>query len=137
MTEIKKNSGKNKGIRHALTVEQQKAFIEAISTYSEYYHWYPLFVTLLGTGMRIGECIGLTWKDVDFKRRFISVNHSATYYTRNGTAGFGISKPKTEAGIRSIPLMDTVYDSMKNEYDRRKREGFCVYELDGFTGFVF
>lgn len=108
MTEIKRNRGKNKGIRHALTVEQQKAFMEAVRTFPEYYHWYPLFATLLGTGMRIGECTGLTWKDVDFKKRSISVNHAATYYTRNGVAGFAISKPKTEAGIRHIPMMDTV-----------------------------
>lgn len=33
MAEIKKNSKKNKGIRHALTVEQQKAFIEAVKTF--------------------------------------------------------------------------------------------------------
>lgn len=35
MAEIKRNSGKNKGIRHALTVEQQKAFIEAVKTFPE------------------------------------------------------------------------------------------------------
>lgn len=60
MAEIKKNSGKNKGIRHALSVEQQKAFIDAIRYSPGYYHWYLPFVTLLGTGMRIGECTGLT-----------------------------------------------------------------------------
>lgn len=137
MAEIKKNSGKNKGIRHSLAVEQQKAFIDVIRYSPEYYHWYPLFVMLLGTGMRIGECVGITWKDVDFKQRSIHVNHSATYYTRNGRAGFEISEPKTEKGKRKIPIMDTVYDALKNEYDRQKRDGFCVYELDGYTGFIF
>ena len=56
LAEIKRNSGKNKGIRHALTIEQQQAFMDTIRTFPEYYHWYPLFATLLGTGMRIGEC---------------------------------------------------------------------------------
>jgi hypothetical protein len=69
-----------------------------------------------------------SWKDIDFNKRSISVNHSATYYTRNGKASFGISKPKTEAGIRHIPMMDTVYNALKNEYDRQKRDGFCAYE---------
>ena len=130
MAEIKKNSGKNKGIRHALTVEQQKAFIDAIRYSPEYYHWYPLFVTLLGTGMRIGECIGLRWKDVDFKHRNINVNHAVTYYTRREKVCFGVSKPKTEAGTRLIPMM-------KNEYDRQKKDGFCVAEVDGMNGFIF
>lgn len=137
MAEIKKNSGKNKGIRHALTVEQQKAFIDAIRYSPEYYHWYPLFVTLLGTGMRIGECIGLRWKDVDFKHRNINVNHAVTYYTRREKVCFGVSKPKTEAGTRLIPMMDTVYDALKNEYDRQKKDGFCVAEVDGMNGFIF
>jgi len=137
LAEIKKNCGKNKGIRHALTLEQQKAFIETVKSYPEFYHWYPLFATLLGTGMRIGECVGLTWKDVDFKKRSISVNHAATYYMRDGVACFAISAPKTEAGIRYIPMMDAVYDALKNEYDRQKREGFSVCELEGYSGFVF
>ena len=137
LAEIKRNSGKNKGIRHALTIEQQQAFMDTIRTFPEYYHWYPLFATLLGTGMRIGECTGLTWNDVDFKRRCISVNHAATYYTRNGVAGFAISRPKTEAGIRQIPMMDAVYNALKNEYDRQKKDGFCTYELDGVSGFIF
>ncbi|SHK77897.1 Site-specific recombinase XerD [Anaerocolumna jejuensis DSM 15929] len=137
MAELKKNSGKNKGIRHALTLVQQKAFIDAIRYFPEYVHWYPIFVTLLGTGMRIGECIGLRWKDVDFKHRCISVNHAVTYYTREGKAGFGVSKPKTEAGVRSIPLMDTVYNTLQNEYERQKRDGFCIAEVDGMNGFIF
>lgn len=137
MAKIKKNSKKNKGIRHALTVEQQKAFMEAVKTIPEYYHLYPLFVTLLGTGMRIGECTGLTWKDIGLKKRSISVNHSATHYMRKGTACFGISAPKTETGVRHIPMMGAVYDALQNEYERQKRDGFCTYELDGYTGFVF
>ena len=137
LKEIKKNSGKNKGIRHALTLQQQKAFIDEIRYSPDFYHWYPLFVTLLGTGMRISECIGLRWQDVDFKNRCISVNHAVTYYVRNNVSCFGVSMPKTETGIRTIPLMDAVYDALLNEYERQKKDGFCTYELEGMSGFVF
>ncbi len=27
-------------------------------------------------------------------------------------------------------MMDTVYNALKNEYDRQKRDGFCAYELE-------
>lgn len=137
MTEIKKTSKKNTGVRHALTVEQQKAFINAIRVSPEYVHWYPLFATLLGTGMRIGECAGLTWKNVDFDLRRIRVDHAATYYRRGEHVGFAITDVKTEAGVRYIPMMDAVYDALMNEYERQKRDGFSFYELDGMTGFVF
>ena len=45
--------------------------------------------------------------------------------------------PKTEAGVRNIPLIDPVYEALQNEYDRQKRDGFCTVELDGMTGFIF
>lgn len=137
MAEIKRNSGKNKGIRHALSLEQQKAFIDAIRYSTDYSHWYPLFVVLLGTGGRVGEIIGLRWKDVDFKHRSISINHSVSYYMRNGKSDYGVSKPKTEAGIRQIPMMDTVYEVLQQEYERQKEEGFCTFELEGMNGFIF
>ena len=55
MKEISRESGKNRGIRHALTVEQQRAFMEYIANHPIYYHWWPMFTVLLGTGCRIGD----------------------------------------------------------------------------------
>ena len=63
MKEISRESGKNRGIRHALTVEQQRAFMEYIANHPIYYHWWPMFTVLLGTGCRIGEALGLRWQD--------------------------------------------------------------------------
>lgn len=137
MAEIKKNSGKNKGIRHALTVEQQKAFIDAIRYSPEYYHWYPLFVTLLGTGMRIGEAIGLRWEDVDFTKNFISVNHTLVYRPIDGKSQFLISTPKTEAGNRQIPLLKPVREALMREYQIQKCTGANTSEIDGYSGFIF
>lgn len=55
MKEISRESSKNRGIRHALTVEQQRAFMEYIANHPIYYHWWPMFTVLLGTGCRIGD----------------------------------------------------------------------------------
>ncbi|MBP3295559.1 MAG: tyrosine-type recombinase/integrase, partial [Lachnospiraceae bacterium] len=64
--------------RHALTVPQQKAFLGFIQDNHQYHGWEPVITALLGTGMRIGECLGLRWDDVDFEQRSISVNHNLT-----------------------------------------------------------
>ena len=65
-------------------------------------HWKPLFTVLLGTGCRIGEVIGLRWKDIDYEKRMININHSVTYYPRREDTyrcEFRVSLPKTESGI--------------------------------------
>jgi integrase len=32
-----------------------------------------MFLTLSRTGIRLGECLGLQWKDIDFEDRFINI----------------------------------------------------------------
>ena len=59
MAELKKNLGMKTGVRHALTIPQQRAFMEYIATHPIYYHWWPIFTVFLGTGCRIGEVLGI------------------------------------------------------------------------------
>ena len=77
MAEIKKKEGKNKGICHALTLEQQRAFLNYVANSPVYVHWLPLFTALFGTGCRIGEMLGLRWEDIDYANKTISINHTA------------------------------------------------------------
>ena len=48
-----------------------------------------------------------------------------------------ISTPKTEAGERTIPMIDEVYDAFLEEYQIQKVLGFGTNEIDGFKNFVF
>ena len=137
MKEFKKGVKKNKGIRKALTQEETAAFLSYTMESETFSHWYPLFITMLGTGMRIGECAGLTWNDVDFRRKHINVDHAATYYKRNGKMCFDISTPKTNAGERKIPMIDKVYDALAGEYEKQKCKGFSDYKLKGYKKFIF
>lgn len=82
----------------------------------------------------------MRWDDVDMEKRVIDVNHSLTYYQRSDESyrcEFRVSKPKTEAGVRVIPMMKPVYDVLKDEYERQSEEGFCVANVDGMTNFIF
>lgn len=138
--EVKKRNGGSRKSRRALTVEQQRAFMEYVAQNPFFYHWYPFFVFLLGTGCRIGEAIGIRWDDVDMDKRIISINHSLTYYSRSDDSfkcEFRVSEPKTEAGNREIPMMKPVYDILKEELERQEEEGFCVENVDGMTNFIF
>ena len=141
MAQVKKLPGRNHGVRHALTLEQQRAFIRYIENNERFESWVTLFKFLLGTGCRIGEAIGIRWDDIDFEKRIISINHSLVYYSReykgHGICSFAVSLPKTEAGIRMIPILDTVYEALKREYAFQEENGFNETEIDGMSGFVF
>ena len=139
MKEISRESGKNRGVRHALTIEQQRCFMEYIANHPIYYHWWPMFTVLLGTGCRIGEALGLRWQDLDFENRVISINHSLVYYPANGSnkCVLRVSLPKTDAGIRTIPMLDIVKDAFEMLYEEQKENGFNETEIDGMTGFIF
>lgn len=70
----------------------------------------------------------------------ISINHSLTYYPRREetyVCEFRVSKPKTEAGTRTIPMMEQVYQILKQEYEKQVEEGFCISKVDGITNFIF
>lgn len=139
MAEVAKKTGMHRGIRHALTVDQQRAFMDYIANHPVYVHWWPLFTILLGTGCRIGEAIGLRWEDVDFENRVISINHTVTYYPTAGTRTFvfHVHEPKTDAGKRTIPLLDIVKDAFDILKEEEKENGANHQKIDGYTGFIF
>lgn len=59
----------------------------------------PLVVTALHTGFRASELLSLTWKDVDFQERSITVR---TAYAKNGES-------------RSVPPMNDVLTAILEE----------------------
>ena len=140
IAEIKKKQKGRPEPRHALSIEEQREFLNWLDR-PEYSRWKPLFVVMFGTGCRVGEVIGLRWSDLDFKNGSISVNHSITYYPRSDKGyrcEFKVTLPKTEAGIRQIPMLEKVEEAFKLEKSNQKQGGYhSLVELDGMSGFIF
>lgn len=57
---------------------------------------------IMCTGLRRGEALALTYNDIDFDRKTISVTKSV-YYESNQPL---VKEPKTEAGKRTVVLLD-------------------------------
>ncbi len=86
------------------TTEQIRALHEAMPAR------YKAMVTLAaGTGMRQGECFGLSVDRVDFMRRTLRVDRQLVKVT--GRAPF-FGPPKTPASVRTIPLPQVVVDAL-------------------------
>ncbi|SLM29779.1 Integrase family protein [Desulfamplus magnetovallimortis] len=53
------------------TQEELKKLLDCLELNHPLY--YPMFLTMARTGIRLGECLGLQWKDIDFDDRFINI----------------------------------------------------------------
>lgn len=79
---------------------------------------YTLFRLLAYSGIRVGECLALTWHDLDFKNNTIAINKTIAR-TNNG---FKIQIPKTKSSIRKISLdVETIQVLKKWQLEQRKQ----------------
>ena len=143
MREIKQSYGIKIEKRRALTIPEQKLFLDYLSQNNSNSHWFPIFAFLLGTGLRVGEATGLRWCDVDLAEGFVDVNHTLVYYAHSlpgykQGSYYAINTPKTEASVRQVPLIDFAREAL--EQVKLYQEGMemtCNVEIDGYTDFVF
>lgn len=116
VSDLKRSKGLTVKKRKALTLEEEKMFLDFVKSSTRFSRWYPIFTVMLDTGMRVGEVTGLRWEDVDFDNNAIRVNHALVYSPNSdGKFVFTISDPKTEASVRDIPMTRAVRDILQRE----------------------
>lgn len=125
--------------KSAMTSSQQKAFVDYLRNHKDYARWVNIITVLLGTGLRIGECTGLTWGDCDFIQNTISVNHTLIYRKwEDGTCGYRVMhSPKTKKGVRTIPMFAEVREALLAEREHQKQVGTANTIIDGVGNWVF
>ena len=117
-------------------VEESNLLFYVQNKSKNYTNHYPMIKFMLCTGARIGETLGITWNDIDFENRIISINHQLLYRKKDGKCQFYISPPKNKR-TRIIPMSQSLYQTLK-EY---KADTYFISqlssEIDGYKGFVF
>ncbi len=61
-------------------------------------------------GLRRGELLALTWKDIDLERKVLSVNKSLQMFKNQPH----IKKPKSKAGTREIPIPNILLELLRD-----------------------
>ena len=137
---FKRAAGYDERKIHALTVKQQKTFLDFLNGHPIWGRYHSIFQVMLGTGLRVGELCGLRWQDVDLNEKIIDINHGLVKVKAvrgQSKEHYSISLPKTKSGIRRIPIMKQVVDAFVEEYEIAEAKGFKSVEIDGYTDFIF
>lgn len=94
---------------HVFTAAQLKQIFDQFGPDHQFY--LPMQLSY-HTGMRLGECLALQWKNVDLENRIIKV--AANLYDKNGKPK--IKLPKSATSIRSIPFDEALYQTLKTAH---------------------
>ena len=103
--------------RHIVSQEKLSELLEKYPFGSPYY--IPILI-LYHTGMRISELCGLTWNNIDFDEKVITLNHQMVYLYRKG---YFISTLKTQSSNRKILIDDYLVGELarwKNQQEKNE-----------------
>ena len=86
-------------------------------------------VVALLTGLRKGEILALQWRDIDFAEKTISITKSVEHIGKKPH----IKEPKTENGVRIVPLLDVLAERLKPLAEGAKPEHYLFSDDGGKT----
>lgn len=125
-------------IRKALTLNQQKLLLKFVEESKVYKPHLPMMQIMFGACLRVSETIGLTWANVDMKNREIHITGQLTYYEGDDGYCFHDSTPKTNAGIRTIPMTQEVYNAFHKQKELNLMLGrHSNQKIGEREGFIF
>lgn len=128
-----------------LTGDQARAFLSAIEGDREE----ALYWLLIGTGLRLGEALGLRWQDVDLPGRLIQIRYSLQKVPiGSDLAGIGrdyirlsetriLAPPKTDASRATLSLPGIVAGHLEEHAARQAKERAAAGDRWVNHGLVF
>lgn len=137
LVDIPKSNNKTNATQ-VLTLNQQKIFVQNIKGHK----LESLFLLALGTGLRLGEILGLKWSDIDFKNKLLTVNRSirrVCEIDKNLKKTYKIieTTPKTKNSYRTVPIPDDILIMLKKHKKSQELEIIKASDLYNHSDYVF
>lgn len=117
---IKRPKPAEKQINCFTRSEQKKIEVAALSAKKDKYKG---IVLCLYTGLRIGELLALSWKDIDLEKGILTVSKTCRDGNINGKHARIIGSPKTANSRRAIPLPKQILSLLKSV----KKRSLCEF----------
>lgn len=118
---------RNKKKKPVLDEEQTRRFMKLIEEKKCDPDIKRIIKVLLYTGMRCGECLALSWNDINFEDMTISIEHNLA----DVGGKHWLTTPKTESSIRTIGMSQTLADIFKEQ--KKYQEQLIEALGDGFS----
>ncbi len=119
--------------REAVTRKQERDFLKFIKEDKHFCKYYDGIYILFNTGLRISEFCGLTISDIQFNDMKIRVDHQLQ---RKRNMEYSIEEPKTESGVRFVPMTEEVAACFRRIIANRPKPTVEPM-IQGYTGFLF
>jgi integrase len=94
----------------------------------------PLWAVAVTTGLRLAECLGLAWEDVDLADSTLTVRKQLARVKANGRSEWRRVETKTPRSRRTIPLTEIARDALARHQKRMTVERKPEWE---YWGLVF
>ena len=119
--------------REAITRKQERELLRFIKEDKHFCRYYDAIYILFHTGLRISEFCGLTVSDIEFGNQRIKVDHQLQRTTQ---MQYVLQEPKTESGIRYVPMSEEVSACFRRIIANRVMPDVEPM-IDGHVGFLF
>lgn len=119
--------------REAITRKQERELLRFIKEDKHFCRYYDAIYILFHTGLRISEFCGLTISDIEFDQMRIKIDHQLQ---RTSQMQYVIQDPKTESGIRYVPMSEEVVACFCRILANRVAPKVEPM-VDGYAGFLF
>lgn len=125
--------------RDYLSKEEEDRLVKFLLTESDSFTISVLTITILNTGLRIGEITVLQWDDCDFARNVISVNKTQIRYRskETGKEAYMIKSPKSISGIRTVPMLPIVKQLLLELREEQRAKKLKSPTSMGYNNYVF
>ncbi|SCP95381.1 tyrosine-type recombinase/integrase [Anaerobium acetethylicum] len=97
-----------------------------------YYKYAFVYMIMLNTGVRVGEMLALTFEDIDFEKKTMSINKAVMSNVVNRGKDTGkkriqvVASTKTANGVRCIPLNDSAIHYLQEILKFNKAHGIVT-----------
>lgn len=119
--------------REAITRKQERDLLKFIKEDRHFSRYYDAIYILFHTSLRISEFCGLTIPDIEFSDMRIKIDHQLQ---RTSQMQYVIQEPKTESGVRYVPMTEEVAECFRRIIANREAPKVEPM-VDGYIRFLF